>query len=210
MNVRRTKITRSGAMSSCIDRRCRKKGERCQPASSREADWSPFQLLPCRRRSRDQRKFGCRRQTRHTPCRSCLSELSQPLKLDTQSFRRERRAFHYACVPRRGPPFCDPMDLFWQINPEEMFSGLMVTTFLILLDASIVVVASMVMFPLIDLAFKKKAKLAPAQVEPWHPGRPWLALRSNFLRPDAVPHSQLMSYPTALERAVEHITPLID
>jgi len=101
------------------------------------------------------------------------------------------------------------MDLFWQINPEEMFSGLMVTTFLILLDASIVVVASMVMFPLIDLAFKKKAKLAPAQVEPWHPGPPWLALRSNFLRPDAVPHSQLISYPTAQERAVERITPLI-
>src|SRR4029079_18132222 len=80
MNVRRTKITRSGSMSSGIDRPRRKKGERCQPASSREADWSPFQLLPCRRRSRNQRKFGCRRQTRPTPCRSCLSELSQPLK----------------------------------------------------------------------------------------------------------------------------------
>jgi hypothetical protein len=47
---------------------------------------------------------------------------------------------------RRGPPFCDPMDLFWQINPEEMLSGLMVTTFLILLDASVVVVCSIVMF----------------------------------------------------------------
>jgi hypothetical protein len=56
------------------------------------------------------------------------------------------------------------MDLFWQINPEEMLSGLMVTTFLILLDASVMVVCSMVMFPLIDLAFKKKAKPAPAQV----------------------------------------------
>jgi len=100
------------------------------------------------------------------------------------------------------------MDLFWQINPEEMFSGLMVTTFLILLDASIVVVCSMVMFPLIDLAFKKKAKPAHAQVEPWHhdgltphhaqlSGPPWLATRSKFLRPDAVPHSQLMIYPTA-------------
>ena len=53
------------------------------------------------------------------------------------------------------------MALFWQINPEEMLSGLMVTTFLILLDA---VVCSIVMFPLIDLAFKKKAKPAPAQV----------------------------------------------
>ena len=60
------------------------------------------------------------------------------------------------------------MDLLWQINPWEMLSGLMVTTFLMLLNASIVVVASMVMFPLIDLAFKKKAKPAPAQVEPWH------------------------------------------
>jgi hypothetical protein len=112
------------------------------------------------------------------------------------------------------------MDLFWQINPEEMASGLMVTTFLILLDASIVVVASMVMFPLIDLAFKNKAKPAPAQVEPWHhdgltahhaqlSGPPWLALRhAKFLRPDAAPHSRLMSYPTAQERAVEHITPL--
>ena len=56
------------------------------------------------------------------------------------------------------------MDLLWQINPWEMLSGLMVTTFLMLLNASIVVVASMVMFPLIDLAFKKKAKPAPAQV----------------------------------------------
>ena len=76
-----------------------------------------------------------------------------------------------------------------------MLSGLMVTTFLMLLNASIVVVASMVMFPLIDLAFKKKAKPAPAQVEPWHDhdglsahhgqlsGPPWLATTSKFLRP---------------------------
>ena len=65
-----------------------------------------------------------------------------------------------------------------------------------LLNASIVVVASMIMFPLIDLAFKKKAKPAPrpAQVETWQhdgltahaqlSGRP-LALTSDFLRPDA-------------------------
>ncbi len=59
------------------------------------------------------------------------------------------------------------MDLFWQINVEEMLSDLMVTTLLILLAASIVVVSSMVMFPLIDLAFKTKAKSTPrlAQVE---------------------------------------------
>lgn len=50
------------------------------------------------------------------------------------------------------------MDLFWQINWEEMLGDLMVTTFVILLPTSIVVVSSMVMFPLIDLAFKKKAK----------------------------------------------------
>jgi len=42
------------------------------------------------------------------------------------------------------------MDLFWQINPEEMLSGLMVATFVILLDTAIVVVCSMVTFPLID------------------------------------------------------------
>ena len=88
------------------------------------------------------------------------------------------------------------MDLLWQINYGEMLSGLTVTTFIILLDASVVVVCTMVMFPLIDLAFKKKAKPAPrpAQVENWQhdaltqaqlSGRPWLALRSDFLRPDA-------------------------
>ena len=80
------------------------------------------------------------------------------------------------------------MDLFWQINPEEMLSALMVTTFLILLATSIVVVSSMVMFPLIDLAFKTKATSTPrlAQVETAQlSGRPWLALRADFLRPDA-------------------------
>jgi hypothetical protein len=64
-----------------------------------------------------------------------------------------------------------------------MLGDLMVTTFLILLAASIVVVCLMVMFPLIDLAFKKKAKPAPrpAQVETWQHdrrscqgGRGWL------------------------------------
>ena len=109
------------------------------------------------------------------------------------------------------------MDLFWQINPEEMLSGLMVATFIILLNAAIVVVCSMATFPLIDLAFKKKAKPGPAL---WHhdgltahhpqlSGQPWLAMRSKFLRPAAVPHFQLVSYPTAQECAVERITPLI-
>ena len=85
------------------------------------------------------------------------------------------------------------MDLLWQINYGEMLSGLIVTTFLIVLNASVVVFSSMVMFPLIDLAFKKKAKPAPrpAQVETWQSGRPWMALRSDFLRPDTVPHFPL-------------------
>ena len=48
------------------------------------------------------------------------------------------------------------MDLFWQINWEEMLGDLMVTTFLILLATSIVVVCLMVMFPLIDLAFRRR------------------------------------------------------
>jgi hypothetical protein len=92
------------------------------------------------------------------------------------------------------------MDLLWQINYGEMLSGLIATTFIILLNASVVVVCSMVMFPLIDLAFKKKAKPTPrsALVETWQhdcltahaelSGQPWLALRSDFVRPDAVPH----------------------
>jgi hypothetical protein len=114
------------------------------------------------------------------------------------------------------------MDLLWQVNWEEMLSGLMVTTFIILLDASIVVVCSMVMFPLLDLAFKKKAKPAPAQVKTWHhdglthaqlSGRPWLALRTDFLRPDAVPHAPLslgMAEHALAHPSLEHITPLIN
>ena len=117
------------------------------------------------------------------------------------------------------------MDLLWQINYGEMLSGLIVTTFLILLNASVVVVCSMAMFPLIDLAFKKKAKPAPrpAQVETWQherltahaqlSGRPWFALRSNFLRPEAVPHSPLqlvgMAHHALAHPRLEHITPLI-
>ena len=108
------------------------------------------------------------------------------------------------------------MELFGQINWEEMLGDLMVATFLILLAASIAVVCLTVMFSLIDLAFKKKAKPAPAQVKPWQQdeltraqlsGRPWLALRSDFPRPDAVPLPPLplvrMSH-----RPVERITPL--
>ena len=90
------------------------------------------------------------------------------------------------------------MDLFGQIKWEETLGDLMVATFLILLAASIAVACSMVRLPLIDLAFKKNVNLPPrpAQVETWQQdelthahlsGRPWLALRSDFSRPDAVP-----------------------
>jgi hypothetical protein len=93
------------------------------------------------------------------------------------------------------------MDLLWHINLEEMLGDLTVTTFLILLATSVVVVGSMVTFPLIDLAFEKKVK--PTIEEPrhqdglttyeesWQTGRPWLAPRPDSLRPDAVRHSQL-------------------
>ena len=115
------------------------------------------------------------------------------------------------------------MDLFGQISWEEMFGDLMVTTFLILLAASIVVVCLMVMFPLIDLAFKKKAKPVPrlAQVETWQhdaltqaqlSGRPWLALRADFSRPDAVRLSPLplvrMAHHAVAHPPFERITPL--
>jgi len=105
------------------------------------------------------------------------------------------------------------MDVLWQLNYGAMLSGLMVTTFLILLAASVAVVSLMALLPLIDLAFKKKDEPAPAKVETWLydglSGSPWLALRSGFLRPDTQPRSQLKIYSAALERVVEHFTPLI-
>jgi hypothetical protein len=111
------------------------------------------------------------------------------------------------------------MDLLGQINYGEMLSGLTVTTFIILLDASVVVVCTMVMFPLIDLAFKKaKPAPRPAQVETWHAliqaqlsGRPWLALRSDFLRPAAVPPLPLVgiAHDALAHPPLEHITTLV-
>ena len=115
------------------------------------------------------------------------------------------------------------MDLFGQIEWEEMLGDLMVATFLILLAASIAVACLMVMLPLIDLAFKKKVNLPPrpAQVETWQQdeltrahlsGRPWLALRSDFSRPDAVPLSPLpvvrMARHAVAHPPFERITPL--
>ena len=101
------------------------------------------------------------------------------------------------------------MDLFGQINWEEMLGDLMVTTFLILLAASIVVACLMVMLPLIDLAFKKKAKPAPrpSQVETWqHDGQPWLALNhptSERMTPlidrSKVPARSLQGFPLILD-----------
>ena len=95
------------------------------------------------------------------------------------------------------------MELLWHINVKEMLGDLTVTTFLILLAASVVVVGSMIMFPLIDLAFEKKVEPTieeprhhedlTAQDELWQTGRPWFAPRSGSLRPDAVARSQLTS-----------------
>jgi len=89
------------------------------------------------------------------------------------------------------------MDLLWHINLEEMLGDLMVTTFLILLAASVEVVSLMVLLPLIDFAFEKKVKPTTeeprhhdgltTQDEPWQTRRPWLDLRSDFLRSDANP-----------------------
>src|SRR5262245_22058844 len=99
------------------------------------------------------------------------------------------------------------MDLLGHVNLEEMLGGLTVAAFLILLAASAVVVSLMVLLPLIDLAFEKMDKprieearhrdTLTAHHEPWQTGRSWLDLRSDFLRPDAVPHSRPMSDPTA-------------
>ena len=115
------------------------------------------------------------------------------------------------------------MDLFGQIKWEETLGDLMVATFLILLAASIAVACLMVLLPLIDLAFKKKVNLPPrpAQVETWQQdelthahfsGRPWLALRSDFSRPDAVPLSPLpvmrMAQHAVAHPPFERITPL--
>ena len=79
------------------------------------------------------------------------------------------------------------MDLLWHINLEEMLGDLTVATFLILLAASVAVASLMVLLPLIDLAFEKKAVTRPnndllAYDESWRSGQPWLLLRSNSLQ----------------------------
>jgi hypothetical protein len=115
------------------------------------------------------------------------------------------------------------MDLLRQIDYGEMLSGLIATTFIILLAASIVVVCLMVMLPLIDLAFEKKLAPRPAtRIETGQhdgltdaqlSGQPWLALRSNFLRAGAVRHSPLplagIAHDALIHPPLERITPLI-
>ena len=97
------------------------------------------------------------------------------------------------------------MDFLWHINVEEMLGDLTVATFLVLLAASVAVVSLMLLFPLIDLAFEEKVKPAINEQEPWDQdglathdeawqiGRPWLGLRSDLLRPDAVRRPQVTS-----------------
>ena len=108
------------------------------------------------------------------------------------------KGYHARLRTRRGA-IAPPMDFLSHINLGEMLGDLTVTAFLILLAASIVVVGSMVMFPLIDLAFEKKGKhrirqhddLTPYD-ESWRTGQPWLVLRANFLRQlmSGLPHAQ--------------------
>ena len=88
---------------------------------------------------------------------------------------------------RRGRRIATPMDFLSHINLGEMLGDLTVTAFLILLPASVVVVSTMVLFPLIDLAFEKKIEPRhydelTAHDESWRAGRPWLLLRANFLQ----------------------------
>jgi hypothetical protein len=106
------------------------------------------------------------------------------------------------------------MDFLWQISWEEMLGDLIVTSFVILLPASIVVVCLMVMFPLIDLAFKNKSKSTPrpAQVETSQfSGRPWLALRKDFSRSETASSSlfPLVGMAALVDPPVERITPLV-
>jgi hypothetical protein len=80
------------------------------------------------------------------------------------------------------------MGFLQQICLAEMLGDLTVTTFLILLTASVVVVGLMALFPLVDLAFEKPTTgelrhhdLLDAGGEFWQNGRAWLDLRSDFL-----------------------------
>src|SRR5215813_6655359 len=83
--------------------------------------------------------------------------------------------YHARLRTRRGRRIATPMDFLSHIDLGEMLGDLTVTTFLILLPASLVVVSTIVLFPLIDLAFEKKSVTRPlAHDESWRVGRPWL------------------------------------
>jgi hypothetical protein len=111
------------------------------------------------------------------------------------------------------------MDLVWHINLEEMLGDLIVTTFLILLAASVAVVSLMVLLPLIDLALENKPATRPrddiAYDESWRAGRPWLLLRTSFLRQlmSGLPHAQrkhlTLVHDSELFPESRHRTPLI-
>lgn len=90
------------------------------------------------------------------------------------------------------------MDLLWHVNWQEMLGDLIVTSFLVLLDASIVVVVLMGLWPLCEFKFKRKqTRNYFRSPPPWHhdglrahwqfSGRSWLAMRSDFSLPDVMP-----------------------
>ena len=82
--------------------------------------------------------------------------------------------YHERLRTGRGRRIATPMDFLSHINLGEMFGDLTVTAFLILQPTSVVVVGSIVIFPLIDLA--------PHTTRLGGQRGPWLFLRSNFLR----------------------------
>ena len=114
------------------------------------------------------------------------------------------------------------MDFLWHINWQEMLGDLIVTMFLILVDASIVVVVLMGLFPLCDLAFKgerrtnDKTYSGSPKVKPRHhdglrapwqvSGRSWLAMRSDFSLPDSVPALSLSerNFPARIAYLSDH------
>jgi len=95
-----------------------------------------------------------------------------------------------------GAAACDPMDILGHMRLEELVGDLTVTAFLILLAASIVVVSSMVVSSLIEVAFQKKSKaVGPHRATlgrgdaDWLTRNPWLALRANISQREPLNHS---------------------
>jgi hypothetical protein len=78
------------------------------------------------------------------------------------------------------------MDVLGDIRLAELVGDLTVATFLILLAASVVMVSSMIITRLIDVAFKKKSESRDGHRATqsrgegdWLTKRPWLAMRAN-------------------------------